>query len=589
MNNQEALDLAIRHHQSGNLREAEEMYRHILLLNPNHPDAPNLLGVIAMQAGRLTEAVDLISQAIALNSRIGDYHCNLSEAHRRLGRSDRAIALARRAIELNPRMSEAFANLGAAFSEIGRYKDAVAAFREAIELRPHHPPALRNLGTALRKDGQLGEAIILLNRAIELNPGFVEAYIELGNVFSDQHNLVEAFECFRRAAQCEPKSAEAYCNLGNSLAAMDRFEDAQAAYHTAIELKPDFALAYTCLGKSLSYSGDFPAAILALEKAIQLNPQLGVAHHALAVELLRLGDFRGGLVEYEWRNEPLSAILSKAPKSAVRWDGGDIHGQTIFIHGEQGFGDNLQFVRYVPMLKERGGRVILGCRPELLRLFKSCLNVEKVISTGDPFPTFDCHCPIGSLPMAFGTELNSIPASVPYLNADPVFVQAWAEKLGPRSEVLRIGLAWAGNPDFEDDRRRSLNLTQLSPLADTRNVVFFSLQKGPPASQLASAPLEMTLIDVGSELTDFADTAAAMASLDLIITTDTSVAHLAGALGMPVWVMLPHVPSWRWLVHREDSPWYPTMRLFRQPSLGDWDSVIARVLDALSHWIKNRA
>ena len=584
MNDQEALDLAIFHHQSGNLRDAEKMYRNILSLNPNHADALNLLGVIAMQVGRLTEAVDLISRAIALNSRFGDYYCNLSEAHRRLGHTDSAVALARRAIELNPGMPEAFTNLALALSEIGQNKDAVAAHRRATELRPHHPPAFRNLGTALRKEGQLDEAVAALNRAIELKPDFAEAYIELGNAFSDQSKHDEALECYRRAIQRDPKSAEAYCNLGNSLTALDRFQEASAAYHKAIELKPDFALAHVNLGKALSYSGEFQAAIRALERAIQTSPQLAFAHYCLAVELLRLGDFRRGLLEYEWRGEPVSAFLAKAPKPAPRWDGGDIRGRTIFIYGEQGFGDNLQFARYVPMLAKRGARVILGCRPELLRLFKGCLDVEKLISTADPVPTFDCHCPVASLPLAFATELNSIPASVPYLKADPALVQAWAEKLGPRHADLRIGLAWAGNPDFQDDRRRSLTLTQLSPLADAHNVIFYSLQKGHAASQLATPPRGMKINDLGCELTDFADTAAAMSSLDLIVTTDTSVAHLAGALGLPVWVMLQYVPAWRWLIDREDSPWYPTMKLFRQRVFGDWAEVIDRVAKSLGQF-----
>jgi tetratricopeptide (TPR) repeat protein len=582
MNYQEALDLAILHHQSGNLREAEKGYREILSLNPDHADALNLLGVISMQAGRLNEAVDLISRAIAINSGFGDYYCNLSEAHRRLGHLDRAVALARRAIEINPQMPEAFINLGAALSEIGRNKDAIAAYRKVTELSPHHPTALRNLGSALRRDGQLDEAITVLNRAIELKPHFVEAYIELGNAFSDQRNFVRAVECYRRATQCDPKSAEAHCNLGNSLAALDRFDEALSAYQTAIELKPDFALAHTNLGKVLPYKGEFQAAVRALEKAVQVNPQSSFAHQALAVELLRLGDFRRGLPEYEWRREPLSAVLSKTPNSGPqRWDGSDIRGRTIFIHGEQGFGDNLQFVRYVPMIAKLGGRVILGCRPELRRLFEGCLDVDKVISDGDPFPKFDCHCPMASLPLAFATELETIPASVPYLKADPGLIQAWANVLGPRDGLLRVGLAWAGNPDFEDDRRRSLTLAQLNPLADAHKAVFCSLQKGQPALQLAAAPRQLKLIDLGSELTDFADTAAAMYSLDLIITTDTSIAHLAGALGLRVWVMLPFVPAWRWLIDREDSPWYPTMRLFRQRTSGDWAEVIDRVAKSL--------
>jgi hypothetical protein len=266
-----------------------------------------------------------------------------------------------------------------------------------------------------------------------------------------------------------------------------------------------------------------------------------------------------------------------------------LEGRTILLHAEQGFGDVIQFIRYLPLVEQRGGRIIVECQAELQRLFQTTAERCQIVIRGQPLPAFDLHCPLLSLPRAFGTALANIPGTEPYLQADAEQVGRWQRRLGEFDSMVKVGLAWAGSPTHKKDRNRSMKLARLAPLGQAPGVRFFSLQKGATAAQAKTPPPGMDLVDWTEELKDFADTAALIANLDLVIAVDTAVVHLAGAMGKPVWTLLPFVPDWRWLLEREDSPWYPTMRLFRQNSWGDWDSVITRVADALSQWVKNRA
>ena len=320
-------------------------------------------------------------------------------------------------------------------------------------------------------------------------------------------------------------------------------------------------------------------AIDALNHAIEINPQSAPAHYNLALSLLQQGDYRRGLAEYEYR---AYAVASRQKFSTPPWDGRDIAGKTILLHAEGGFGDVIQFVRFVPMVKARGGTPILMVQSELVRLFAAIDGTGAVIPKGQNPPPFQVHCPLLSLAGIFRTTLANIPNIVPYLRPDPALFKAWRQKLGPGDGQMRVGLAWAGNPQLKGDRTRSLNLQQLAPFAAAHGVKFFSLQKGLAGEQAKNPPPGLELVDLGPELNDFADTAAALSLMDLIITTDTSVAHLAGALGKPVWVMLQFVADWRWLRNRADSPWYPTMRIFRQKTPGDWGTVIGEVFKALA-------
>jgi tetratricopeptide (TPR) repeat protein len=547
---QQQLESAISLHQAGRLAEAEKIYRRILIQQPNHPDALHLLGVVSHQTGQSDAAIDLIQRAIAINPGNAHYHNNLGNALRDKGLSTEAIAAYRNAVQRKPDYPEAHYNLGVALRARGQIDQAIAAYRNALSFNPEFADARNDLGSALREIGSLDEAIATLREAIRLKPDLHKAYNNLANALHETGQLDEAIVALRQAILIKPDIAELHNNLGNILRDRGLLDDAIAALGQSIRLKPEFA----------------------------------EAHYNLGLIYMLKGDFAQAWPEYEWRWRSKGFPSPRGEFVQPRWDGGDLNGRTILLHSEAGFGDTIQFVRYAPMVASRGGKVLLECQAPLLGLMRGLPGVEQLVTTNEPLPHFDVHCPMMNLPLAFGTTMQTIPATVPYLRADPSLIESWRVRLGRADGQLRIGLIWAGNQRFRLDRTRSLNLQQLSPLARVPGIKFFSLQKGPPADQAKTPPEGLQLINLGPDLMNFSDTAAVMSSMDLIISTDTSVAHLAGALARPVWVMLQLMPDWRWHLEREDSPWYPTMRLFRRKNWGDWPEVIERValaLDAL--------
>ena len=420
----------------------------------------------------------------------------------------------------------------------------------------------------------------MIRRAIAVEPNNAEAHNDLGNALNEKGQLDEAIAAYRQAVALDPNFSEAHNNLG-VVRFQGKLDEAIASYGRAIALSPNFAEAHNNLGTGLQEKGQLDEAIAAYRRAIAYKPNYAESHSNLAKALLLCGDFKEGWQEYEWRWKVQGFPSPKRGFSQALWDGGELRGRAILLHAEQGLGDTIQFVRYLPLVVQRGGKIIVECQSELQRLFRGMAGDYEIVAFGQPLPAFDFHCPLPSLPHALGTTLADIPQNVPYLSAEPTLVEVWRRTLGASNGELKVGLAWAGNPRFESDGTRSLNLRQLTPLAGARGVKFYSLQKGAAGEQAKNPPVGLELVDLGPKLNDFADTAAVMSLLDLIITTDTSVPHLAGALARPVWAMLQFVPDFRWLLEREDSPWYPTMRLFRQRSAGDWDGVIGRVAESL--------
>jgi tetratricopeptide (TPR) repeat protein len=585
---QQAFDLAVRHHKAGQLQEAEKLYRQILAQQPQHMEALHLLGVIAHQAGHVDSAVDLIRRAISLNPNIPQAHNDLGNALKDKGQLDDAIAAYRQAIALNPGFAEAQTNLGNALKDKGQLDEAISVYRQAIALRPKYAGAYGNLGVALKIKGEVDEAIASYQRAITLRPNYPEAYYNLGIALKEKGRLDEAVAAFRQAISQRPNFSEAYNNLGDALTDKGELNEAIAACRQAIAQKPSNAEAYYNLGNALVAQQRFDEAIDLYRQSIAIKPNRAEVHFNLASALLMRGEFQQGWEEYEWRwkLKEYQPLLRNFPQP--RWDGSGFEGRTLLLHAEQGLGDVLQFIRYLPIVAQRGGKIILECQAELQRLFQAVAGMCEIVVRGRPLPPFDLHCPLLSLPRVFGTDLSNLPKTLPYLSPEPALIDAWSRTLGPADGQMRVGLAWAGSPRFKGDRTRSMNLRQLAPFAAIRGIKFYSLQKGPAEEQAKNPPVGLELVDLGPGLKDFVDTAAAMSLMDLIITTDTSVPHLAGALGRPVWVMLQFVPDFRWLLERDDSPWYPTMRLFRQSARGDWDGVAARVAEALSAWIKNR-
>jgi tetratricopeptide (TPR) repeat protein len=568
--------------QNGQPRQAEEVCRRLLTSDPAHAPSLHLLGVLAHQSGRHDESIHWIRQAIALCANNAEFHYNLGVAQQVQGQLEEAAASYRQTLELEPSRAEAHNNLAHALMMLGRLDEALAHIEQALRLRPQYAEAHANRGELLRRQGRLEDAVGYYRRALELEPSSTLFLVNLANVLTAQGQPEEAVPYYRRAIRLQPAEAIYLSNLGNALTLSGRPDESERCCRQALRLKPDFADAYHNLGIALGAQGEIEQALAANAEALRLNPDHVGARNCQAMWRLQMGDFARGWEEYEWRWKKPNMLPRNFPQPL--WDGSSLEGRTILIHAEQGLGDTIQFIRYAPVAKRRGGTVIVECQPALCQLLAGCSGIDRLIAQGSPLPTFDVHVPLLSLPRIFGTTLADVPAEVQYLFADPALIERWRDELSG-VPGFKIGIAWQGNPRFPADCMRSIPLTHFAPLAQVDGVRLFSLQKGLGREQLAATASYLPVIDLADRLDEktggFMDTAAVMKNLDLIITSDTAIPHLAGALGVPVWVCLALGADWRYLLGREDSPWYPTMRLFRQTRLGDWDGVFERIASEL--------
>jgi Flp pilus assembly protein TadD len=638
--------LAFRQHQAGSLAQAEQLYRQVLQTEPSHADAWSCLGAACQAQGKLTDAQASYQEALRLSPGHASAHnClgvllaqqgQLSEALSNFraaaqsapqspeivrnlclalfeqgnvvakqGDLNQAVGLFQEALRIRPNYPEAHNNLGNVLLLLQRPSEAAAHCREALRLRPDFPEAHNNLGNALLLLGKVEEAAKLCAEAIRLRPEFPEALNNLGNALERQGKWEEAFDCYRRALALKPDVPEVLNNMGNVLLAQDRLDDAVGYYQRAMCHKSRFAEACANLGSARKYQYAFDEAVACYREALDYDPGHAETHFNLGLILLLQGKWAEGWPEYEWRWQTKGFPRFKATQPL--WDGSPLDGRTLLVLSEQGLGDTLQFIRYLPLIKDRGGRVIVRCQPALRHILAERLGMEDLAIEGNALPHFDVYTQLLRLPGLLGTTAASVPASIPYLIANEQLVDHWqCLRCGVRNgecddhsstphSALRtpyflIGIAWQGNPRFSGDRQRSIPLTAFAPLADSEGVQLVSLQKGPGLEQMldggqwtvdGKAPSLSTVHRPPSTFDEasgaFMDTAAMMRNLDLVICSDSAVAHLAGALGVPVWVALPWVPDWRWLLEREDSPWYPTMRLFRQIRPGDWQDVFERI------------
>jgi Tfp pilus assembly protein PilF len=496
------------------------------------------------------------------------------EALRR-GETAAAIGLLERAVAIAPDHAAAHEALGFGLQQAGRSEEALAALRRAVSLAPHLATAFNLIGIELLSRGDPAEGLAAFEAALAARPAYAEAQINAGLALQKLKRLEAARKAFLRAAKLKPNWAEAENALGTVLQQLGRPEQAVAAYRRAIAHKPDFAASINNLGRSLRDLGKVEAAIAQYTKAIALDPCYAAAHWNRALLNLLSGRFAEGWEEQEWRWKVEGFPSTPRHFAPPLWRGESIAGQTILLHAEQGFGDTFQFLRYVPLVAETGARIVLEVQPQLAPLAAALPGVTQLVVRGTPLPPFDWHAPLLSLPRAFATTLETIPATVPYLSADPALVGRWRARIS-RNDTLQVGLVWAGSPTHGNDRNRSVDLSLLAPLLEIPDTCFYSLQIG------ATRKLPAGLVDLSAELDTFAESAAALTCLDLLISVDTSSAHLAGALGVPVWTLIPFAPDWRWLLEREDSPWYPSMHLFRQKKRGDWAGVVKRVARKLS-------
>ncbi|MFM0068538.1 tetratricopeptide repeat protein [Paraburkholderia aspalathi] len=547
---------AVALQQNGAFSEAEELYREILELKPRHFEALQLLGSLALQAGRLQEGIELLRKALAINAKQAPIHSNLAYALNALQRFDEALASANRALALQSKFPDALNNRGNAQAGLNLPLEALSSFDRAIALTPDFAQAWNNRACVLRDLGRPADALASCDHALALQPTYPDAWSNRGNALSDLNQADDARQCYERALELAPAFADAWNNLG--LTQVDLGEHAQA--------------------------------LQSYERALAVNPAAAETHWNQSLCLLQLGQLEAGWKEYEWRWERSRIKAGRRTFAQPLWLGDfSIDGKTILLHAEQGLGDTLQFCRYAGMVSKLGAKVVLEVPDELMRLMSTLDGVDQLIEAGQVLPPFDCHCPLLSLPLAFKTDLASIPSKTPYLFADSQATREWHERIAAQAEGrLKVGLVWAGGnrPHVaelrKNDARRSIAFERLAPILDVPNVQFFSLQKGPSALQLPHSDSHPNVIDYTEELDDFADTAALVANLDLVISVDTSTAHLAGALDKPVWILNRFDTCWRWMLERSDTPWYAQAKLFRQPALGDWDSVIRNARDGLA-------
>jgi Flp pilus assembly protein TadD len=541
------------------------------------------LGTACARQGRFDEAAAQYRRAIALDPGFANPHNNLGNISMNRGDFAAAAACYAQCLAISPDFVLAHDNLGLALFNQGKPQEAVASHRRALALDPKSAVSCFNLGNVLLGQQDIA-AMTCYRDAVALRPDYAEAHLGLGNALRLTGDLAAATASYQRAATIRPGFATAHHNLGNALLQQDRLEEGAACLHRAVALRPDYADAHISLGTALAGLGRSAEALASFRRAGMIQPGNPKARVNAAMMLLLRGEFGAGWRDYEWRRRGMTVSIHG--RAIPAWQGQSFRGQTLLLHCEQGFGDSIQFVRYASAAKERGGRVVLFCPPELARLFESAAGIDCLCSDEKGLSACDFQAPLLSLPRIFDTRIDTIPCTIPYLTASPGQQAYWAQRL-PASRDLKVGLVWAGNPrrDQPDshriDRRRSMRLGDFAPLAGLRGVQFVSLQKGDPAEQAKHPPPGLVLTDCMGEVADFADTAGLVANLDLVIGVDTSVIHLAGAMGKPVWVLSRFDGCWRWLLEREDSPWYPTLRLFRQPSAGDWRSVVADVEAAL--------
>jgi Flp pilus assembly protein TadD len=470
-------------------------------------------------------------------------------------------------------------NRGNELYALGRFDDAATRYRAALELDPEQVVAWSNLAAIEAQQGNCSEAESSLRRAIAIRPDHAEAWSNLGNVLRLLGRMDDAVSAYREAVRLDPGHARAWYNLGTTLTDQQRHAEAIPCYEAALRLQPDYVEAHENLGISLTMLKRPREALACYEETLRLQPNRARTRWNRAMCWLGLGDYERGWPEYEWRWGRQGLPQRTLPRP--EWDGAPFSGQTVLLHAEQGLGDTLQFIRYAAQVRERGGKVVVACQRPLVRILNSVAGIDEVVARDEPLPEFDLHAPLLSLPRIFGTRLDSIPSRVPYLAVESELVARWRQELEPISG-LRIGVSWAGNPKQPNDGNRSVPLARLAPLAELPGVHLISLQVGPGRDQIPQVANQWPLTDLGDRLDDFTTTAAVMKNLDLVIAVDSAVAHLAGALGVPVWVALSFAPDWRWFPESEESPWYPTARLFRQTSPRDWSSVFRQVADALT-------
>jgi len=604
----------------GRTKEAEDCYRRALTQEPRHLVTLSRYSQLLRGKGRHAEALSLAQRMVKTAPQMADTHNVLGLCLRAAGQVNEAAQCFLRALQLDPGFAEGYCNFGAMLLDNGKAADALSIFEAALNIRPTYVEALlgagntllalrrpadaeqyfkrilagegghalahNNLGVLHLEQGRRIEAETAFRLSLKLQPAAPDTLGNLGRCLQLQGRLTEAEELLRRALELQPDHAEALNNLAIVLNLQGRLPEAEALLRKLLALRPNHVDAHTNLGNILLLGCRCAEAVAEYETALRLQPASIFTRFNLGAALLLNGDFARGLPEYEARLlEDPARVARHAHRP--RWDGrSSLEGKTLMLFAEQGLGDTLQFLRYVPLLKSRGARVLLEVQAPLLPLLAGWPGVEAVFEQGASLPDYDFQCPFLSLPLVMGTRLNSIPALGPVFSIPEIKEAEWQRRLAKHGPGRRVGLVWSGNPKHQNDHNRSLPLSSLGGVLRQPGLRFFSLQKEKRPGDAGLLSTYPSVVDLGPELGDFCDTAAVLRCLDLVVTVDTSVAHLSATLGRPTWLLISYSPDWRWMLGREDSPWYPSVRLFRQASHGDWAGVLARVQVELSRFVQ---
>ena len=554
-----------------NLAEAERLCLEALATDATHPVACFVQGRLFDQRGQKTQAIDFLRRALERDPNNSGLHHYLGVVLGSVGESTPAEISLCEAVRLNPTDPEIRVSLARILLTQSKLRESREAYSQCLRLRPNHPAALEGLGDVYLRENRKPAAEHFYRSALRAGSSSAPLLNKLANLLAQRGLSAEAEECYRQALVLDPGFADAHFNLGSACGRAGRAQDALRHLRQAVALKSSFKEAWETLALSLEEDGSLQEALACWEWVLQLDPSWIKGRWACSLTLLKMGRLLEGWASYEWRLQ-ISELIPPRDFNAPVWTGQPFQQQTLLIVAEQGLGDTMQFIRYAPLVKARGGTVMVECQAPLADLLKSCSGIDQIVASGQPLPHYDWHVSLMSLPHIFQTTLETIPSEVPYLRP-PHPVQRTP---GRR---LRVGLVWAGNPKQQRDRMRSCRFEELLPLFETEGIHWVCLQKEIPLSD--RGPVEICKYLERVSLDDFAATADQVSGLDLVISVDTSVAHLAGALNVPVWILLARASDWRWLLDRDDSPWYPSARLFRQREAGDWKEVANRVGEEL--------
>ena len=576
MDMQALLERAFALHQSGRLAEAEPLYLDVLRAAPGEFTAQLLLGILRSQQGRNAAALELLTAALAVHPDSDLALLNHGNVLSAMERASEALASYDRAIALYPRHADLRNARGLLLASLRHFQEALVDLDAAITINPQLAQAWHNRGNALQGLGRFDDALASYDQALVLNPGHVQSHNACAHVLRRLGRLDEALAASDRALALDGANAQGWNDRGNILQDMNRHEDAIQAYDRALVLRPGYLKALTNRGTAYRDLLQFADAVADLDQVLSRDGGHALAHWSKGIVKLMSGDLTEGLALYEWRKR-LPAPIEARNYPQPLWTGAeDIAGKTLFCYIEQGLGDTIQFFRYALMARARGARVILAVQDPIVQLIRDAGGDIEILGCAGVPAAFDYHSPLMSLPLAFGTTRQTIPAPIPYLNAQAGRVEHWRARIG--SEGFKIGICWQGAASIAN---RSFPLSLMAPISEMKDVRLISLQKGAGSEQLSGLCVETLGDDFDTENNAFLDSAAVMQGLDLVITLDTSLAHLAGALGRPAWVALKFAPDWRWFLESSATPWYPQMLLFRQPAPGDWKNVFAQMQAAL--------